>query len=790
MNRLPQLSMNAFHALPLRRRLSLLIAFCAGITTLLCLLSVLGSSLWMQHNTAREETTEVARTLSFALKAPLAFDDRPGVNDALTLLRARPQVDAAWVYDRSGKLLASYGSADALKNGPASGGFTLQHMQATEPVRSEADVIGSVTVRNRLSRLWQAQGLAMLAIVLASGGGMVLSVLLAQRIARAIVRPIDTLAHASRHIARSHDYAQRLPVGGADEIGTATTAFNDMLEEIRARGDALTLANLELESRVAERTLSLQHEKNRAEAASQAKTRFLANMSHELRTPLNAVIGASQLLQDGRDDAEQQATLVGSIRDSGTKLLSLIDNILDLARIESGVMKLHTEDFNLPDCVESAVATASVLARMKGLAVACVIDPGIVAWRHGDSCRLRQILLNLLGNAVKFTVRGEVVLHIVAGTSAEALHISVSDTGIGISEGSLKQVFEPFRQADDASNRRFGGSGLGLAISRQLVEAMGGSLTLHSVLGSGSRFDIELSLPVAHQAQPASAPLQQQVIYFEPHEASAQALAALLARLGCSALRFRSVPEMRQWMERHADAAGKPWLLVAVDAEETWHFLEESIARLGAERVIGMGSNEPTSAGSRRSARRTLVKPVLRAALVSGLGTAARRPVAAAPAASPAEGLHDAAQANAAQAKHVLLVEDDLTNQLIVCSMLRNAGYRVSTADDGAQALERLGQRAFDVVLMDWQMPEMDGLEVTRLLRAGVAGRFATVVPIIGLTANAFAEDRSACLAAGMNDYLTKPVLMASLLAAVDRWTSRPGGDETSFLASALGPLS
>ena len=784
MNRLPRPSMSAFHALPLRRRLSLLIAICAGITTLLCLLSVVGSSLWMQHNMARQETTEVARTLSFALKAPLAFDDRPGISEALTLLHARPQVDAAWVYGRDGKLLARYGAAEALKDGPPSDGFTLQYMLATEPVRSEADVIGSVTVRNRLSRLWQALGLAMLAIVGASGGGLVLSVLLAQRIARAIVRPIDTLADASRHIARSHDYAQRLPDGGADEIGTATNAFNDMLEEIRERGDALILANRELESRVAERTLLLQHEKDRAEAASLAKTRFLANMSHELRTPLNAVIGASQLLQDGRDDAEQQARLVGSIRDSGTKLLSLIDNILDLARIESGVMKLHTEDFNLPDCVESAVSTASVLARMKGLDMACVIAPGLAAWRHGDATRLRQILLNLLGNAVKFTARGEVVLRIEPGANAEALRISVSDTGIGIGEASLKQVFEPFRQADDASNRRFGGSGLGLAISRQLVVAMGGSLAVHSVLGSGSRFEIELNLPAAHQAQPASAPLQHQVIYFEPHEASAQALAALLARLGCSALRFRSVPEMRQWTERHADAADKPWLLVAVDAEETWNFLEESIARLGAERVIGMGSHESTSAGSRRPARRTLVKPVLRAALVSGLVAAARRPVAAAPAAPPAE-----AQADAGQAKHVLLVEDDPTNQMIVCSMLRNAGYRVSTADDGAQALERLGQQAFDVVLMDWQMPEMDGLEVTRRLRAGVAGRFATVVPIIGLTANAFAEDRSACLAAGMNDYLTKPVLMASLLAAVDRWTARPGGDETSFLASALGPL-
>ena len=792
--------MKAFSALPLRRRLSLLIAFCAGVTTLLCLLSVVGSSLWMQHNMAREETTEVARTLSFALKAPLAFDDRPGMNEGLTLLRARPQVDAAWVYGRDGKLLASYGAADAVKNGPASDGFTLQHMQATEPVLSEADVIGSVTVRNRLSRLWQALGLAMLAIVLASGGGLLLSVLLAQRIARAIVRPIDTLAHASREIARSHDYAQRLPDGGADEIGTATNAFNDMLDEIRERGDALIMANRELESRVVERTLSLQHEKERAEAASLAKTRFLANMSHELRTPLNAVIGASQLLQDGRDDAQDQSALVGSIRDSGTKLLSLIDNILDLARIESGVMKLQTEDFNLPDCVESAVSTASVLARIKGLDMACVIDPGLAPWRHADATRLRQILLNLLGNAVKFTARGEVVLRIETGASADALRISVSDTGIGIGEASLKQVFEPFRQADDASNRRFGGSGLGLAISRQLVEAMGGQIAVHSVLGSGSRFDIELSLPAARQVRPASPPLRHKVIYFEPHESSAQALAAQLTRLGCAALRCRTVPELRQWLAHHTDDPVKPWLLIAVDAEETWGFLEESIAKLGPERVIGMGVGELNAvavfarAGLQRQVRRTLVKPVLRAALVSGLGSVARAATAAATAAAAAAAGQavpaPTPSADAGHAKHVLVVEDDLTNQMIVCSMLRNAGYRISTADNGAQALERLGQQIFDVVLMDWQMPDMDGLAVTRLLRAGVAGRFATVVPIIGLTANAFAEDRAACLAAGMNDYLTKPVLMTDLLSAVDRWTARPGGDDTSFLASALGPLS
>jgi signal transduction histidine kinase/CheY-like chemotaxis protein len=779
-------ALRSFHALPLRRRLSLLIAFCAGFTTLLCLLAVLGSGFWLQQTSAREETTEVARTLSFALQAPVAFADRQGMSDALALLRARPQVEGAFVYDGHGKLLASYGSSAALQPEGATGGFMTGHLQAAEPILSDAEVIGRVVVVNRLSRLWLALGLAMLAIVLASLAGLVVSVLLAQRIARAITQPIDTLASASREIARSHDYARRLPDGGADEIGTATNAFNDMLEEIGARGDALVTANHELENRVTERTLSLQREKERAEAASIAKTRFLANMSHELRTPLNAVIGASQLLEEGRDDADGQAALVASIRDGGTKLLGLIDNILDLARIETGALELLPEDFNLIDCVESALSTASVSARIRGLELACIIDPGLAAWRHGDPIRLRQILLNLLGNAVKFTLQGEVVLRLDPGATVDALRISVADTGIGIAADSLKQVFEPFRQAEDASNRRFGGSGLGLAISRQLVEAMGGHITVRSELGQGSRFDIELALPAAREEVAAPPPLHHAIAYFEPHEASALALAAQLARMGCPADRCRTPRDLRDWMARHAGDPRKPWLLAAVDAAETWGFLEASIAWLDPERVIGMGTTESHAAETARErfrVPRSIIKPVLRSALVSRLGAVARD----VPAGAPAIGrwAHKE-RTDAVGAKHVLVVEDDSTNQMIVCGMLHNAGFQTSTASDGAQAIELLGHQIVDVVLMDWQMPDMDGLEVTRRLRAGIAGRFAKVVPIIALTANAFAEDRAACLAAGMNDYLTKPVLMTSLIAAVHRWTSRPGGDE-SARASAFG---
>jgi signal transduction histidine kinase/CheY-like chemotaxis protein len=550
----------------------------------------------------------------------------------------------------------------------------------------------------------------------------------------------------------------------------AVTAFNHMLDEIGSRGAALQQANRELEQRVADRTLALQREKERAESASIAKTRFLANMSHELRTPLNAVIGAAQLLQS-HDGGSAPSHLVEAIRSSGLSLLGLIENILDVSRIETGALELSPEDFNLLDCVDAAVATAAVSARIKGLQMACIADPALASWRHGDPLRLRQILLNLLGNAVKFTLEGEVVLRVGPGSAPDRVRIVVSDTGIGISAALLPHVFEPFRQADEGSNRRFGGSGLGLAITRQLVVAMGGQVVARSVLGQGSVFEVELPLPMARQAAAEPAPLGQTVVYFEPHEASAQALGALLERLGCQAHRCHSPADLRDWLAGPAAEAGadQAWLLAATDGVATWNTLEDSLSRLDLQRVVGMTMHDlPTVETARGHLRmtRNLIKPVLRSVLASRLGSFGdSRPGELSAAGGPAVAVP-------AAPRHVLVVEDDLLNQTIVCAMLHNAGHRTSTARDGASALDQIGRERFDMVLMDWQMPDMDGLEVTRRLRAGAVGRSGKVVPIVALTANAFAEDRAACLAAGMNDFLTKPVLAASLEAAVARWAA------------------
>ena len=435
----------------------------------------------------------------------------------------------------------------------------------------------------------------------------------------------------------------------------------------------------------------------RAEAASAAKTRFLATMSHELRTPLNAVIGGAELLRlEQAAGGSSQAQRIDAIQSSGKNLLGLIENILDLSRIEHGEMPLHPEDFDLAACLQQPLTAAALLAQVKGLRLSLHIDAALPTWRRGDVQRLRQVVLNLLGNAVKFTDHGEVSLRVEAlqqgSNEANAfepdtwVRLSVKDSGVGISADALAHIFDPFHQADQGSNRRFGGSGLGLAIVRLWVQAMGGRVSAVSGLGQGATFIVELPLPVCDPQNQAQNEVQDQ--------------AWVQARV--------------QNTSRQQPLAGT----VELAPKRSEH------ARSLDSGVLG----EP--------ARRASDKP----------------------------------QRRAQPGQHILVVEDDELNQAIVCGLLQHAGHCVSVASSGEQALATLAEaNSIDMVLMDWQMPDMDGLEVTRRLRAGQAGAMGQRVPIVALTANAFAEDRAACLAAGMNDFLSKPVLLADLLAAVSR---------------------
>gem|GEM_PF-3494963 len=560
--------------------------------------------------------------------------------------------------------------------------------------------------------------------------------------------------------------------GGSVEMMGAAVLFAGMvsLMIVGRKSSASTRSLIETELRLSRSIAATNEARERAEAASQAKTRFLANMSHELRSPLNAVIGAAQLMKAGESDPERQEQLVEAIERSGTNLLGLIDNILDLSRIEAGEHALVAQDFHLFDCVDAVLATVGLATRAKGLQLACIADPALPAWRHGDAACLRQILLNLLGNAVKFTPAGELVVRLEAGAAPDGVRITVSDSGIGIPARALAHIFEPFQQADDSSRRRFGGSGLGLAIVRQLIEAMGGAVAVQSDPGNGSVFTLTLPLPPANRVPPPGANVRLRVAYVEPHPASADALHAMLVRMGFDAQRCTTEQQVFNWWD---DVQGDPEharLLICTDTPPSAAMMSLAIERMGPEHVVGMSARESQAhdpAHPHASAVRMLLKPVSRSTLSSRLlaGTVRRPAPAQAPTPLPM------AVAAPPAAAHVLVVEDDALNRTIVCAMLRHAGYDVSMAQDGQSALAALAARDFDLVLMDWHMPDMDGLEVTRRLRAGAASEAARHVPIVALTANAFAEDRAACLQAGMNDYLSKPVLAASLVAMVAHWT-------------------
>lgn len=783
---------NSRHELPLRQRLSLLLTFCAAATALCGFVAVLIAGVGFQQSRAVVSSQEIARIMAYALQAPLVFEDRKAIVDTLGGLSTRTQVEAAWLLTKGDRLVAVYGNAG--DDAPAAGGgLHTGSLVVSETVWAGKTRLGRVVLRNRLDDLYQALAFELAAILLGCATGLFLTLKVARRVARRITEPISALAATAGAIAADKDYAKRLSGRGGDEIGLAVDAFNRMLDEVQARDAALAVSMRTLERRVIGRTQELEKEKDSAEAASGAKTRFLANLSHELRTALTVVIDAAQRL-DQEEANDGQRHFVDKIRGNGVNLLGLIDDVLDLSRIEAGAFELAAEDFDLLDCVQGALATASVASREKGVQMAGLLDPSLGAWRRGDPMRLRQVLLNLLRNAVECTPSGEVVLRVIPGAAPNSLHISVADTGIGIDQASLNQVFEPFHQAGDGTNRRTAGGGLGLAISRRLVEAMGGRIEVTSELGRGSCFDIWLRLAPASRAVVEPPPLNQSVAFFEPHEPSAQALAAQLVRLGCKAQRCHTPQELHVWLEGLGATAQRAWLLAAVDQAQGWNFLEASTAWLDPQRVISMTDAElpaARSAAEPDNLPRSLIKPVLRTALVSLLGAVARSGVVPNAEAS-ASGGERPSRFRQSQSRitaggnnrHVLVVEDDPTNQMIVCSILQDAGCLTSAVDNGAQALELLSRETFDLVLMDWQMPDMDGLEVTRRLRSGSVGEFGTRVPIVALTANDSGEDRAACFAAGMNDFVNKPVQAKHLIAAVARWLHRSNPAELQASSS------